>query len=541
MEPGINIRSLLVASFTFLPLVLHLPSSRSPKIILLVLFAVYVSVAYVVFQYLEKKACRLFRIAASVAIVFSAVNVTYFCLMGHSIGFQVFASIFDTHLDESIEFLSSPFFRRYAIGLLALLALIFGFFRLTGNRIIGEHLLPPNVLWGGVIAIWIVSPIYVTRSIHQPIDFYPFKELDHLVRYVTEVHVLVKDYRNLRHQFTGRIERDKAATVILVIGEAARRDKLGLYGNGVQTTPRLEKFAREHPRRLLIFGDAVAASSYTRISVPSLLSVAPARDYDRITKHPSILKIMKATGHEAILISNQTRRGFHDDLVSAFMEDAAHRNYLTDRGDVHDEALIPPLLRELASSADKSRLIVVHLAGSHFNYKARYPEKEAFFPPTTWENHYLNSLRYTDLVLQRIVDAVVQAGQSMIMLYTSDHGEYLNDYGDGLYDHGNSNHLTRFEIEIPFFIAFNTHFQRSHAPEIARMRDRRGLKISHDNISHTLLGLMGIRDAAYLPSYDLGSPAFVENQRFIVEQSNRITPLEEVHFDQTRFEGKLRE
>ena len=339
----------------------------------------------------------------------------------------------------------------------------------------------------------------------------------------------------------GRIEQDKAATVILVIGEAARTDKLGLYRNGVQTTPRLEKFAREHPSQFLIFGDAVAASSYTRISVPSLLSVTPARDYDQITKHPSMLKIMKAAGHETILISNQTRRGFHDDLVSAFMEDAAHRNYLTDSGDVHDEALIPPLLRVLARSADKSRLIIVHLAGSHFNYKARYPEREAFFPPTTWENHYLNSLRYTDLVLQRIVDAVVQASQPVMMLYASDHGEYLNDYGDGLYDHGNSNHLTRFEIDIPFLVAFNTHFQQSHAPEIARMRDRRALKISHDNISHTLLGLMGIRDMAYVPSYDLSSPTFVENQRFIVEQSNRITPLEEVHFDQTRFEGKLRD
>ena len=137
------------------------------------------------------------------AIVFSAVNVTYFCLMRHSIGFQVFASIFDTHLDESIEFLSSPFFRRCAIGVVALLALNFGFFRLSGNRIIGGSFLPPRVVWGGVIAIWVVGPIYVTRSIHKPVDFYPLKELDHLVRYVTEVHLLVKDYRNLRHEFNG--------------------------------------------------------------------------------------------------------------------------------------------------------------------------------------------------------------------------------------------------------------------------------------------------------------------------------------------------
>ena len=62
MQPGIKIRNLLIASFTFLPLVLQLPLSRSPRTILLVLFAVYVSCAYIVFQYLETKTSRLFAL-----------------------------------------------------------------------------------------------------------------------------------------------------------------------------------------------------------------------------------------------------------------------------------------------------------------------------------------------------------------------------------------------------------------------------------------------------------------------------------------------
>jgi hypothetical protein len=71
------------------------------------------------------------------------------------------------------------------------------------------------------------------------------------------------------------------------------------------------------------------------------------------------------------------------------------------------------------------------------------------------------------------------------------------------------------------------------------MRQRTKAAVSHDNISHTLLGLMGVIDPHYQPQYDLQSDAFVENPRFVVERTNVISPLENVRFSDEKFSGRL--
>jgi glucan phosphoethanolaminetransferase (alkaline phosphatase superfamily) len=245
---------------------------------------------------------------------------------------------------------------------------------------------------------------------------------------------------------------------------------------------------------------------------------------------------MKSAGLEAVLISNQSRRGWHEDFISTIMNDAVRKNYLPETvGIVYDEALIPPFLAELARPARGSKLIIVHLAGSHSAYKDRYPPSQEFFAPVTLENQYYNSLRYTDLVLQRIISAVMETRQPAVMLYLSDHGEYLNDYGEGFYDHGNRNHLTRFEIEVPFVLTFNDGFREGHASQIARMGQRTHLGISDDNVSHTLLGLMGVFDASYRQESDVASARFAQGQRFVFDGTNKITPLDSVRFSERRF------
>ena len=505
----------------------------------LALLASYVTAFYFLFGWLEKSAKSVFPVVASLAVFWAAANAVYFNIVGDFMGYQVFASVFDTHAQETREFLVSAFFRTFALRLAVLLAIIWGLCRLMGGLVAGATLLPASLVKAAALSILLATIFHLPRSRSLAVDFYPLREARHMTQYFCEVHFLVRDYRNLEHRFDGNLDRTREPTVILLIGEAARRDKMGIYGSGLATTPCLEEFARDNPDHLLLFTDAVAASSYTRVSVPSLLSVCPAREFGEIARRPSILRILKSAGLESVLVSNQPKRGFHDNLISAFMEDAARKTYLEDRGKLFDLELVPPLLRELERPSRGARLITLHLAGSHFAYQDNYPPDQAFFPASSIENHYLNSIRYTDAVMRRINRAVMEADRPVVLLYTSDHGEYLNDFGDGFYDHGNRNHLTRFEIEIPFLVTFNRRFLEQWGPEVARMRGRPARAVSHDNISHTLLGLMGVADAQYRPQYDLSSPAFVENRRFIVERTNTVTPLEKVRFDQTRFTGRL--
>ncbi len=538
--PGINLRNLGLAIFVFVPTLLKLPVG-TPLDNALALFAASVAAFYFVLQRLEMARWQWFSIAASLAVVFAALNAAYIQFVGVSVGYQVFASVLDTNGLEFSSTLTSPFLRNYSLALGGLLVLAGGLSRLTRDVVVGCKVLPSQLIKALAIAVWLSTALNLSRSKFSVTDFYPCREVYQLCSYLTEVRSFVGAYRGLEYKFEGNLNPDKTCTAILVIGEAARKDKLGIYGSGLDTTPCLDRFAMEHPDRLLLYARAVSASAYTRVSVPSLLSVCTARDYAQIAHHPSILKIMKAAGLETALISNQTRRGFHDDFVSTIMADATRKTYLKESlGHVPDESLIAPLLAELTHPTARSKLIIVHLDGSHFPYLVRCPQNQMFLPPSSIENQYLNSLRYTDSILQRIMDAMKQAQQPVVMFYTSDHGEYLNDYQDGFYDHGNRNHLTRFEIEVPFYLTVNESFQHSHSAEMAGMRQHTQLPVSHDNVSHTLLGLMGIFTAAYRPDLDLAAPGFTAGQRFIVERTNKVSLLENVRFDQTRFYGLKR-
>ena len=534
MEPGIKVRSLGLAIFVFLPMWLT-PGTDQLGSTALALFTASVAGFYVVLQRLEKAGWAFFGVAASLAVVFSALNLIYLRMVGTWIGYQVYASVLDTSFREILGSLSDPFLQRYARRVAVLLVLVYGLSRLTKDVVAGRRVLPSRLVKAAAIAIWLAAALHMAQSSHSVLDLYPGREVNGLKDYLAEVHSFVSGYRGLEHRFTGVLDRDRAATAILVIGESARKDKLGIYGSVLETTPNLGRFAGEHPDRLLVFSDAVAAGAYTRISVPVILSVSPLRDFARITREPSILKIMKSAGLEGVLISNQARHGWHQDFISTIMADAVRKTYLPESvGDVQDEALVPPLLEELARPARGSKLIIVHLMGSHSAYKDRYPPNQAVFTPVTLENQYYNSLLYTDTVLRQIIAAVMQAGQPVVMLYVSDHGEYLNDFGEGFYDHGNRNHLTRFEIEVPFLLTFNESFLKGHAAGIARMRERIHLGISDDNVSHTLLGLMGVFDTSYRPESDLSSTRFVAVPRFVLDGENRITPLEKVHFAEER-------
>lgn len=536
-RPGISLRNLGIAVFSLLPLLPDQPGDAS-KSTQLALLASYVSAIYLLLCWLETKSKPAYFATASIAVFCSAANAVYFHIVGDFVGYQVFASVFDTHANESLEFLASAFFQTYALRLTVLLAIVWGFSRLTCNRVVGGAFLPASLLKAAALSIWLATLFHLPRSRSLAIDYYPLREGWQMARYFNEVHFLVQDYRNLEYRFEGRLDTSKTPTVILLIGEAARRDKMGIYGSGLDTTPGLEEFARTDPGHLLLFTAAVAASSYTRVSVPSMLSPCPAQEFGQIDHLPSILRILKSAGLESVLISNQSKRGFHDNFISAFMEDTARTTYLMDRGKMFEMELVPPLIQELERPARGSKLVIVHLAGSHFHYGDNYPRDQAFFPPTNIENHYLNSIRYTDSVMKRINQAIMAADHPVLMLYASDHGEYLNDYGDGFYDHGNRNHLTRFEIDIPFLMTCNRSFLEQWEAEIVRMRERTEVAVSHDNISHTLLGLMGVLDEHYQPQYDLASDAFVRNPRYIVERTNVITPLEKVRFSHEKFSGQ---
>jgi lipid A ethanolaminephosphotransferase len=182
----------------------------------------------------------------------------------------------------------------------------------------------------------------------------------------------------------------------------------------------------------------------------------------------------------------------------------------------YDGILVRQLQAEL-SGLRQDTVIVLHMMGNHGPaYFRRYPPEFRRFTPdcATGElrdctreqvvNAYDNAILYTDHVLAGVVNTLnAHAGVlDSAMLYVSDHGESLGE--GGLYLHG-----------LPYSIAPDT---QTHVPMIAWLSpgfsNDEGLsahcvsgrgndRLSHDNVFHSVLGLLDVQTTAYRLDRDL--------------------------------------
>lgn len=91
-----------------------------------------------------------------------------------------------------------------------------------------------------------------------------------------------------------------------------------------------------------------------------------------------------------------------------------------------------------------------------------------------------------------------------VMLYASDHGESLGE--NGIYLHGLPYMLAPDEQRhIPMILWLSEGYAQTHRIGKSCMANLADQRISHDNISHSLLGLFGVETSIYLSDHDIFS------------------------------------
>jgi lipid A ethanolaminephosphotransferase len=161
-------------------------------------------------------------------------------------------------------------------------------------------------------------------------------------------------------------------------------------------------------------------------------------------------------------------------------------------------------------------LIVLHQMGNHEPaYYKRYPsEFEQFKPacqtnqlekctPDEVVNAYDNALLYTDFFLAETLDLLKKNDPNFesIMMYISDHGESLGE--NGLYLHGLPYVLAPdAQKHVPMFFWFGQNVDQEEV-NIEKIKLKTNDKLSHDNLFHTLLGLLEIETELYQPELDI--------------------------------------
>lgn len=299
--------------------------------------------------------------------------------------------------------------------------------------------------------------------------------------------------------------------VFLVIGETARHASFELGGYARPTNPRLRRIDN-----LYYFSRAEACATSTAVSVPCMLSPLGRQRFVVHRQGPNVLRELAAGGMAVEWRSNNTGGFDFGSDVLHVAPPAALPAGLCNEESCFDEILLAGLEQHVMD-ATGDRLLAFHQMGSHGPaYHLRYPASHEAFrpacrrrdvdacPPEDLRNAYDNTIRYTDHVLAEMIGVLQRAGRhyDTALLYVSDHGESLGE--NGLFLHSAPYPLAPPEQKrVPFMLWMSDAYAARFGIAASCLRQRLQLPVSHDDVYHTLLGMMGARNASYDQARDV--------------------------------------
>ncbi|RYF42484.1 MAG: phosphoethanolamine--lipid A transferase [Comamonadaceae bacterium] len=309
--------------------------------------------------------------------------------------------------------------------------------------------------------------------------------------------------------------RKRPVLFVLVVGETARAENFSLNGYARETNPELAR------RDIVNFSGVTACGTSTEVSLPCMFSPFGRADYNegKIRGHESLLHVLARAGFQVLWRDNQSGcKGVCDGLPSEALAGAKVES-LCAEGQCLDEILLHGM-EGIAQDANGNLFVVMHQMGSHGPaYFKRYPAVFKHFAPACEDaelhhcapaeirNAYDNSLRYTDHFLARVVDFLgrAQTRYDTAMLYVSDHGESLGE--SGLYLHGVPYAIApRVQTQVPMVVWLSPAFRQSFGVDQECLRSRAAQPASHDNLFHSVLGLLDVQTGAYQRVRDLFAP-----------------------------------
>jgi KDO II ethanolaminephosphotransferase len=289
-------------------------------------------------------------------------------------------------------------------------------------------------------------------------------------------------------------------TVIFVIGETTRADHIGLLGYERDTTPLLSR----EKNLVAMQGWSCDSSTYLSLRCMFVREGGTTDDDARTLKERNVFATLKSLGFSSELFSVQSEVWFYnsigaDNYLLREMIAAAPGN---EGKPVDDMLLIPPLAESLANHTNQPHVVVLHTKGSHYLYSQRYPRSFAHYTPECFGidetcskeklvNSFDNSILYIDTVLTRVIDQV--RDRKAIVFYTSDHGESIDD---GTHFHATPRHIAPPEQRrVPVMVWMSDPFLETTGGRTAhhklKARAASGQIARHEELFDSILGCTG--------------------------------------------------
>ena len=300
--------------------------------------------------------------------------------------------------------------------------------------------------------------------------------------------------------------------LFLVIGETARAHNFQLGGYARATNPELTR------RRVQYFSNVSSCGTSTAISLPCMFSGLGRAAFD-----------VAGAQHNTNLLDALLIAGFrvqwrdNNSGCKGICSRADFIDYTTKRDPAlctesgcYDEVMLSDMQQELGR-VSQDTVIVFHQAGSHGPaYSERYPKRFEVFKPVCYGNElsrcpladvinaYDNSIVYTDFNLARQIDLLSSASEKAdtALIYVSDHGESLGE--NGMYLHGAPFMFApEQQTRVPMVLWMSESYRKRFAMSDSCLEARKGMRYTHDNLYHTVLGALGVTSARYQAALDM--------------------------------------
>ncbi|VDY65042.1 Phosphoethanolamine transferase CptA [Shimwellia blattae] len=227
---------------------------------------------------------------------------------------------------------------------------------------------------------------------------------------------------------------------------------------------------------------------YTIEIMQQILTFADELNPDLYLTRPSLMNMMKQAGYKTFWITNQQTMTKRNTMLTVFSRQTDKQYYMnnqrTQSARQYDDVVFAPFQEALEDSAEK-KLIIVHLLGTHINYKYRFPESYAKFsgadgvvPPglnsqqLASYNDYDNANLYNDYVVATLIDQYKATDPHGFLVFFSDHGEEVYDTPPHNIQGRNEGAPTRAMYTVPYFHWVSSSWQQRYPQDYTGMTDR---------------------------------------------------------------------
>ena len=329
----------------------------------------------------------------------------------------------------------------------------------------------------------------------------------------------------------------RVPNIVLIIGESYNKHHSQLYGYQKPTTPRQLALAQEGS--LVAFSDVVAPWNLTSFVFKNVMSMHAVGDEGEWCDTPLFPEVFRKAGYHVTFITNQfqskAREEVYDFSGGFFLNNPELSQYQFDTRNASLHRYDEGVLREydvLKKHNTQHNLTILHLEGSHVDYRGRYPQKtDTYFTPEMYDRpeltdrqlkilaHYDNSLRYNDSIVWAITQRFVD--EDAVVIYMPDHGEEIFDSKPYTYGRIHSAaidyRLARNEMEIPFWIWGSPKYREQHPYGWEAIQAAKNRPMMTDVLPHLLLYFGGISTPLYRPEYDVVNPKYNQKRPRILK------------------------